>query len=181
MSGKKSVEELIAASSLGTPEAVAIRKQASKDAVARVLARSAVRCAARRVDRSYGMDARCELAGCHVGLHSARIGHGHVEKWSGELLDTTPATQGVAEPLLDVAAVEAWQARSTEPTPSEKILLKTLLPQTATAAQYAMALALIRESCRLCQACLADDADAKKTITDQCYEAIRALHRGAKD
>lgn len=40
MSGNKSVEELIAASSLGTPEAVSIRRQVSAAVVARVLKRS---------------------------------------------------------------------------------------------------------------------------------------------
>lgn len=48
------------------------------------------RCAARRVDRSYGMNARCDLEANHASKHSAVIGHGHVETWTGEIFDTTP-------------------------------------------------------------------------------------------
>ena len=52
----------------------------------------ALQCTARRIDRSYGMDARCEHQRGHASYHEATIGHGHIENWSEDVCDSTPTT-----------------------------------------------------------------------------------------
>jgi hypothetical protein len=48
------------------------------------------RCSARLIDKSYAIDARCELSINHTGQHKSVISHGHTEMWDGDLLDRAP-------------------------------------------------------------------------------------------